>query len=248
VGARPEIDVPIGLHVKDPWIRAREQAVRRLLHDGVLRTADLVEAMLQVGPEAFMAEEDARAVLGERRYDERPEGELWPSLELRVIAIGLEALEPAPGDRVALLCERSGYLAAVLSPLVGEEGRVLVMRHDEPEDMPDDAWERLLAPGNVELREADPARPLRLEGTWDGVWISAAIPRVPTWVSDRVDESDGRVIAFVGPRFRPQDLVSVTRHGKELVERRVARLRIPVLAGAGGWLRAPVTGTARAAE
>src|SRR5690606_212872 len=66
LGAQPVLDVPIGLHVKDPWIRAREQAVRRLLHDGVLRTADLVEALLEVGPEAFMPEDDARAVLGER--------------------------------------------------------------------------------------------------------------------------------------------------------------------------------------
>jgi protein-L-isoaspartate O-methyltransferase len=206
--------------------------------------------------------------------DERPEGELPPSLELRVLAIGLEALEPAPGDRVAVLCERSGYLAAILSRLVGEEGRVLVMRHaapvgvrraaggdeDEtsagvddregflggPESASPAAPKALAALGNVEVRDADPARPLRLEGTFDAVWIGAAIPRVPAAVTERVSESDGRVIAFVGPRFRAQDLVSVTRHGKELVERRVARVRVPVLAGAGGWLRAPVV--ARAAE
>jgi radical SAM superfamily enzyme YgiQ (UPF0313 family)/protein-L-isoaspartate O-methyltransferase len=248
IGARPEIDVPIGLQVKDPWIRGREQAVRRLLHDGVLRTADLIEAILEVGPEAFMAEDDARAVLGERRFEERPEGELWPSLELRVIAIGLEALEPAPGDRVAVLCERSGYLAAVLSRLVGEQGQVLVMRHEELAEAPEGARERLAALGNVEVRIADLARPLRLEGVWDGVWIGAAIPRVPRELREQLNESDGRAIAFIGPRFRPQDLVSLTRHGEELVERRVARLRVPVLAGVGGWLRAPVVGSARAAE
>lgn len=247
-GATPVIDVPIGLHVKDPWIRAREQAVRRLLHDGVLRTADLIEAILQVGPEAFMAEGDARAVLGERRYDEPPEGELWPSLELRMIAIGLEALEPAPGDRVAVLCERSGYVAAVLSQLVGEEGHVLVMCHAAPAGAPEQAREQLVALGNVEVCQAQLAQPLRLEGVWDGVWIGAAIPRVPAGVTEHVNESDGRVIAFVGPRFRPQDLVSLTRHGTALVERRVARMKVPVLAGAGGWLRTPASGSARAAE
>lgn len=247
-GARTELDVPIGLQVKDPWIRAREQAVRRLLHDGVLRTADLVEAILEVGPEAFMREEDARAVLGERKMDERPEGELWPSLELRVLAIGLEALEPAPGDRVVLLGERSGYLAAVLSRLVGESGRVRVMRHEAVVGAPDGAWERLAELGNVEVEAAEVARPLRFEGVWDGVWISAAIPRVPAGLREQLSESDGRAIAFVGPRFRPQDLVSLTRHGSELVERRVARVKVPVLAGAGGWLRVPVVGSARAAE
>jgi anaerobic magnesium-protoporphyrin IX monomethyl ester cyclase len=248
IGARTEIDVPIGLHVKDPWIRAREQAVRRLLHDGVLRTADLVEAILEVGPEGFMGEEDARAVLGERRFDERPEGELWPSLELRVIAIGLEALEPAPGDRVVLACERTGYLAAVLSRLVREDGRVRVLRHEAVNGAPEGAWERLAALGNVEVREADVAHPLRLEEVWDGVWIGAAIPRVPGGLLEALNESDGRAIAFVGPRFRPQDLVALTRHDSELVERRVARVKVPVLAGAGGWLRAPAVGPARAAE
>jgi radical SAM superfamily enzyme YgiQ (UPF0313 family)/protein-L-isoaspartate O-methyltransferase len=247
-GATPVLDVPIGLQVKDPWVRAREQAVRRLLHDGVLRTADLVEALLQVGPEAFMAEEDARAVLGERRFDERPEGELWPSLEMRVIAIGLEALEPALRDRVAVLCERSGYLAAVLSRLVGEQGQVLLMRHEEPEGMPVEAGASLAALGNVEVRAADLGQPLRLEGVFDGVWIGAAIPRVPSRLVEHLHEGGGRAIAFIGPRFRPQDFVSLTRHGSELVERRVARLRVPVLAGAGGWLRSRPIGPAKAAE
>lgn len=247
-GPTPVLDVPIGLHVRDPWIRAREQAVRRLLHDGVLRTADLVEALLQVGPETMMAEQDARAVLGERRYDERAEGELWPSLELRVIAIGLEALEPAPGDRVAVLCERSGYVAAVLSQLVGESGRVLVMRHEAPEGAPPQAAASLAGLGNVELRAADLGQPLRLDGVFDGVWIGAAIPRAPAQLIEHLQEAGGRAIAFLGPRFRPQDLVSLTRHEHELVERRVARLRVPVLAGAGGWIPARPTGPARAAE
>lgn len=241
-GGAPEvasIDVPIGLQVKDPWIRAREQAVRRLLHDGVLRTADLVEAILAVGPEALMGEGDARAVLGERAAAERPEGELWPSLELRVLALGLEALEPAPGDRVAVLCERSGYVAAILSRLVGEDGRVVVMRHEAVVGAPAGAWEGLEALGNVEARPAELAAPLRLEGVFDGVWIGAAIPRVPAATTEHVREAGGRIIACVGPRFRPQDLVSLTRHDGELVERRVARVRAPVLRGAGGWLRAP---------
>lgn len=190
-----------------------------------------------------MREDDARAVLGERRFDERPEGEPWPALELRVIAIGLEALEPALRDRVAVLCERSGYLSAVLSRLVGEHGHVLAMRHEhEGEGV------GLAGLANVEVRAADPQQPLRLAGAFDGVWIGAAIPRVPAGLLEHLHDGGGRAIAFVGPRFRPQDLVSLTWHGDELTERRVARLRVPVLAGAGGWLRSPPVGPARAAE
>ncbi|MCA9708563.1 MAG: radical SAM protein, partial [Myxococcales bacterium] len=242
--ARAVLDVPIGLHVRDPWIRARELSVRRLLHDGVLRTADLVEALLAVGPEHFMDRDDAEAVLGQRAFDEQAEGEPWPSLPMRAVALGLEALEPALRDRVAVLCERSGYLAAVLAELVGEHGHVRVMQQDaEPHE-----GQGLRGLAHVEVLPADPARPLRLEGTFDGVWIGAALPRRPAWITSHLREHGGRAIAFVGPRFRPQDLVALTRHGDALVERPVARLKVPVLVGAGGWLVAPPPGPARAAQ
>ncbi|MCA9649698.1 MAG: radical SAM protein, partial [Myxococcales bacterium] len=197
-GHAPVLDVPIGLNIKDPWIRAREQAVRRLLHDGVLRTADLVEALLQVGPERFMGEDDARAVLGERVFEARPEGELWPALELRVIAIGLEALEPALRDEVVVLAERSGYLPAVLARLVGEHGRVRVQ---QLQARPGEGAE-LDALATVERHASDPARPLALEGVFDGVWIGAALPQRPPGLVAHLRPGGGRAIAFLGPRFR----------------------------------------------
>jgi protein-L-isoaspartate O-methyltransferase len=80
------------------------------------------------------------------------------------------------------------------------------------------------------------------------MWIGAALPRVPRGLVQHLVDPDGRAIAFVGPRFRPQDLVSLTRHGDELEERRVARVQVPVLAGPGGWVAAPrpVTAAPRA--
>ncbi len=238
------LDIPIGLHIKDPWIRSRENTVRRLLHDGVLRTADLVEALLQVGPEAYMSDDDARAVLGEQRYAPAEEGQLWASWPMRVLAFGLEALEPALRDHIAVLSERSGYLAGVLSVLVGERGRVLVMQQQtQPHE-----GDGLAELSNVEVRPADPNVPLRLEGTFDGVWIGAALPWRPTWLVSHLHDGGGRGIAVIGPRFRNQDLVSLTRHDDQLVERSVARVKVPVLVGAGGWLRAGPPGPARAAE
>ncbi|MCA9715167.1 MAG: hypothetical protein KC468_10845, partial [Myxococcales bacterium] len=125
---KPTVHVPIGLHVKDPWVRRREEAVRRLLEDGVLRTADLIEALLQVAPERYMAEDDAQALLLDRlpRLD-APEGALPPALGVRLLAMGLEALEPAIGDVVADMTAVTGYTAAVLAGLVSEGGRVLAV-------------------------------------------------------------------------------------------------------------------------
>ena len=233
------INVPIGLHVRDPWVRQREGAIRALLDDGVLRTADLVEALLQVAPEAFMAKEAAAMLLGGYHASTDVEGDLPVALSLRTYAMGLEALEPALGDRVVDATARSGYLPALLSRLVGARGEVLAIHPagGGPEDLP--RFSKSLEPyTNVMVARAESAG-LALEGTWDGAWIGAALPRVPHGVARHLVDPGGRLIAFVGPRFRPQDLVALTRHGERLEERRVARVAVPVLAGPGGWIAAP---------
>ncbi|MGH1343448.1 MAG: radical SAM protein [Nannocystales bacterium] len=236
-GTVTAVNFPIGLHLKDPWVRERESAVRRLLDEGVLRTADLVEALLQVSPQAHMSREAAAMLLGGEHACSEVEGELAISLSLRTTAMGLEALEPALGDRVVDVTARSGYLAALLSLLVGEQGEVLAIHPvggslDEAR-----AFAKGLEPcRNVLVTEAESAG-VMLEGTWDGAWIGAALPRVPQGVATHLTEPGGRLITFVGPRFRPQDLVALTRHGEGLEERRVAKVAVPVLAGPGGWIQ-----------
>jgi radical SAM superfamily enzyme YgiQ (UPF0313 family)/protein-L-isoaspartate O-methyltransferase len=228
---------PIGLHVRDEWIRRREGAVRRLLDDGVLRTDDLIEALLQVAPQRYMSEDDALSVLGDEIPSTDDEWTLPAALPLRHVAIGLEALEPALGDAVADVTARSGWVAAVLAQLVGEHGRVLAVH---PESEATEAFLRSLEPhANVEVIVTDPFELLDLEGTFHGVWIGAALPRPPTDLIEHLVEPDGRAITFVGPRFRPQDLVALTRRDGQLHERRVARLFAPPLCGRGGWFSRP---------
>ncbi len=234
----PVIGFPVGLHVRDPWVRQRESAVRQLLDDGVLRTADLVEAMLQVAPEAHMSKDAAALLLGGHHATTDAEGDVAVALSLRTYAMGLEALEPALGDRVVDATARSSYLSAVLSHLVGEGGEVLAIH---PAGGRTDEFSRfstsLAGFENVMIAQAETAG-VALEGTWDGAWIGAALPRVPHGVARHLVDPGGRLITFVGPRFRPQDLVALTRHGDALEERRVARVAVPVLAGPGGWIMA----------
>lgn len=230
------LQFPIGLHIKDPWIRDREWMVRSMLDSGVLRTADLIEALLQVGPQEHMSSESARLLLKGQHAASDVEGELATALSIRTYAMGLEAMEPALGDRVVDVTARSSYLAALLSHLVGDRGLVLAIHPGRGEF--DSFRKSLEAYENVEITRADVGG-IAIEGKWDGVWIGAALPRVPHGVREHLADPDGRLITFVGPRFRPQDLVALTRHGDRLEERRVARVKVPVLAGPGGWIAAP---------
>ena len=232
----PSLTFPLGLHVKDPWIRLREESVRRLLDDGVLRTVDLVEALLQTPPERYMDRQDAAAVLDDALVETDYEGQLPMALNLRLYAIGLEALEPALGDEVADLTARSGYLAAILSRLVGPRGRVLAVHPDDQD--PAFLQRTLRDHENVELAPADGAA-LHVGGSFDGIWVGAALPRIPEDLKLYLRQPEGRAITFVGPRFRRHDLIALTHRDDVLHERRVARTRVPVLAGPGGWIRRP---------
>jgi len=234
---RPAIEFPVGLHVKDPWIRLREEKVRQLLDEGVLRTADLIEALLDVAPERMMGEASARTMLDGRAVASEREGLPAPCLSLRTIAMGLEALEPALGDRVVDATARTGYVVAVLARLVGPNGRVVAVH---AEDDGDEAFASSLSGlGNVEVMWCEPGEWLELEGVFDGIWLGAAVPRVPERLREHLVDPGGRLVAFVGPRFRRQDALAVTRHGDALVERRFARVQVPVLGGPGGWVVLP---------
>lgn len=195
------LSVPLGLHVKDPAIRAREEAVRRLLENGTLRSDRVIEAFLSVGPHEYMPEVRAREML--RGKIELPEVEGAPGvLSVDAYAIGLEALNPGLGERVADLAPFNQYLGALLKILVGAEGVV-------------DSG---------------------ATGAYDALFLGAAIPLAPKVILEKL-RHQGRFVGFVGPRFRAQDMVCLTRHDDEWTERLLAKVRVPVLAGPNGWLK-----------
>ncbi len=197
-GSAPkEIHVPVGLMVRDEAARRREQMVRSLLDGGHLRTDRLVEALLVVDAKDHMTASSSGT----------------ETLSPATLAVVLEALEPALGDRVLYLGV-SGYVAALLKDMVREGGVV--------------EFER----------EKDLTSPRRAKGRYDRVLMLGALPRRPPWIAERLHVG-GRFVGFIGPRFRTQDL-SVITFGAEgqLVERAIARVQVPVLAGKHGWLAA----------
>ncbi|MBT9561258.1 MAG: hypothetical protein IV100_35015 [Myxococcales bacterium] len=68
--------IPIGLMVRGPAARRREEAVRRLRESGVLRTESLIDVLLTVAPEPVLGEADATAMLTEKTPTPATEGEI----------------------------------------------------------------------------------------------------------------------------------------------------------------------------
>ena len=234
----PTLEHPIGLNVKDEWIRLRESSVRSLLERGILRTNRLVEAFLSVDPGEFMADDEVRELLHNHHHDPEAEGEPPAWLGIDLYAIAFEALMPGLGDRAADLLAGRGYVAALLSKLVGDDGEVTVV-------CPDGWWSRrkvakALKPyQNVRVLSGRPTTCDGLEGQYDAIWFGGAFPRAPKTVRHHLREPTGRMVTFVGPRIRPQDLVCLTHRDDDLQERIITRARVPVVAGPNGWLSQP---------
>jgi protein-L-isoaspartate O-methyltransferase len=231
--ADPVIAVPIGLHVRDPWIRRREEAVRRLLEAGAMRTEVLIEALLQVAPEDHLPRPLAEAMLADR-LPEVQEGEVPPFVGFHAFALGLEALNPGAGEVVADLTAVHGYVAAVLSEAVGADGQVIAV-HPKGRISAFRLRSRLSTAVNVKVQVGQPLTP-RLKTRCDAIWLGGALPNWPSALTPLLYDG-GRAVTLLGPRFRHQDLVCLTRDGDALSERIIARSRAAVVAGPGGWVR-----------
>lgn len=238
---RPEVRVPLGMNLKDARVRDREAAVRRLLDAGLLRSEPLVEALLDVAPEPYVGDDVARAMFEDRVPAPELEGELPRALPWTALVTALEALEVDPGSVVADAASGSGYIAALLAHLVGPGGRVVSGRVDPgaASDLPN-VVVRPVTLGSVfpTLSSGDPV--------FERILLGFGLPRVPGVARDALTP-DGRLVAFVGPRFGRQDIVAVgaDRTASEL---RVGRARVPPLAGPHGWLAAPSAPQERASE
>jgi protein-L-isoaspartate O-methyltransferase len=224
--------------VRDERVRAREGAVRRLLEQGVLRTEALIEALLTVAPEPWLGAAEAAAMLSERPAPPGPEGAPAPWLPMRVLAMALEALEPGTGDRVGLLGDPRGYVAALAAALVGEAGEVRLVHPPLDKAATQALHQALAALPNAAAAPGDATVGQTLCGSFDRLWVPGALPRFPAPLRERLHDPGGRAVAFLGPRFRPQDLVCLVRSGAEVAERLIARLQVPVLAGRAGWIAA----------
>ncbi len=217
--------VPLGVNVRDPWARMREGAIRRLLDEGVLRTAALVDALLRVPHERFLPEDVARRLFAGEQVAPEAEGVLPWGLPVGLVAVGLEALAPREGDRCLEATARSGWVAALLAALVGADGEVVALCPEDADTVArqlGDFPEVHVVPRGLEA--AASSRP------FDAVWLGAAVPTRPALPL----RPGARMVGLVGPRFRDKSLV-VWVDG---AERALVRTPGPVLGGPFGWVPA----------
>ena len=182
-----------------PFDAHRAEMVRRDLARRGVRDQRVLEAMGSVPREAFVPSTQRRSAYADRAL---PLGFGQTVSQPYVVAVTLEALRLAAGDRVLEIGAGSGYAAAVASRLA--ESVVAVERIERLANGSRDRLESL-GYDNVTVVWADGAEGHPPDAPYDAVFVSAAAPAVPQALFEQLAPG-GRLVAPVGAASRDQQL------------------------------------------
>jgi len=172
--------------------------LKRLEKGGVPMTNAIKEAMMTIEVDYFTDFETADF------FDDRPitflkneNGAVKTISAPHMIVTLLYHLELQKGNEVILIGCKSGYIAALIALIVGEEGSVKVL--DPSQNVTQHAAARLTYWPTVEVRHIESLQisPIAFPGELNRVLVTGQIKELPEWVNTRISES-GFVIAPLG--------------------------------------------------
>ncbi|MCD6248655.1 MAG: protein-L-isoaspartate O-methyltransferase [Hadesarchaea archaeon] len=210
----------------------REELVNRLIGWGYLRTPRIIEAFRKVPRHEFVPEN-----LKDSAYLDQPlpigHGQTISAPSM--IAIMLEVLQLEPGQRVLEIGAGSGYNAALLAEIVGEEGEVYTI--ERLKELADFGRRNLEKTGYGEVKVilGDGTLGYEEKAPWDRILVTACAPKIPKPLIDQL-KIGGKIAIPVGRHYMIQTLVLAekTESGKIKTQRHGGCSFVP-LVGKYGW-------------
>jgi len=207
-------------------IPARRMVETQLRQRGI-RDVRVLEAMRLVPRHEFVPEELVGAA-----YDDRPLpiGERETISQPYMVAAMTQAAGVSPGDKALEIGGGSGYQAAILAHL----GAKVFAIEINPR-LAEEARERLKRLGftNVEVVAGDGSEGLPAHAPYDLIIVSAAAPCLSPLLLNQLADG-GRLLAPVGDLYH-QDLLLLSKQGKEITTHRLDPCQFVPLIGKGGW-------------
>lgn len=204
----------------------REKLVESLIKEGILKSEEVIRAMLSVPREEFvplryreLAYLDTPLSIGYGQTISAP----------HMVAIMTEALKPSRGDRVLEVGSGSGYQAAIIAEMVKPEGHVWTV--EIVPELAKFAEENLRRTGYLDyvtVIVGDGSRGYEYAAPYDRVIVTAAAPRIPEPLISQLREG-GRMVIPVGDSY-VQTLKIVEKKGGTLrIEDSVPCVFVPLL-------------------
>ena len=192
----------------------RKQLVAALQANGSIQSESVRNAFLAVQREKFFPENISQYSYEDSAF---PIGSGQTISQPSTIAIMLEMLSVQKGNKVLEVGAGSGYVAALLSELVGKKGAVFGI--ELVHALHQQAVKALVLLGceNVFLRCSDGTLGWKEEAPFDRIIISAACRQIPEPLIEQLREG-GKLVAPVGGRFS-QEMVLIEKEKGKGVEK-----------------------------
>ena len=210
----------------------RRRLVEVLVEEGALFDEYARRAMLRVPREEFVPEH-----LRHMAYIDEPlpigHGQTISAPSM--VAIMTSHLKARPGHKVLEIGTGSGYQAAVLAEIVGDEGHVYtVERIPELADMARRNLERTGYAKRVTVIVGDGSQGYREKAPYDRIIVTASSPDIPRPLIEQL-KPGGILVIPVGDRYMQRlYIVYKDKHGSLRIEKGVYCLFVPLI-GKYGW-------------
>lgn len=132
------------------------------------------------------------------------------------IALMLEMLKLKEGQKVLEVGSGSGYVLALLSEIVGENGKIFGV--ERIKELADKSRETLRDYKNIKISNLDGSRGLKEHAFYDRILISAACPTIPKAILSQLKFDKGRLVAPVGD-YDTQSLLAIQRDKDNYLEK-----------------------------
>ncbi len=198
------------------YTEIRKHLVFKLVKEGRIRSAAIIEAMETVPRELFVLPHDKR-----HAYVDTPLsiGHNQTISAPHMVGIMIEELDLAPGQRVLEVGAGSGYHAAVVAHVVGQKARGHVFTLEIKEGLIEFAKNNIIQAGygdKVTIILGDGSLGYPDEAPYDRIFVTCASPDFPPPLIDQLAEN-GKLLIPVGSTFY-SDLTLVTKIGNRLTK------------------------------
>jgi len=202
----------------------RERLVTNLCREGYIKTERVKQAFLLVSREAFIPDSlksyayvDTPLDIGQGQTISAP----------HMVAIMCESLDIKDNQKILEVGTGSGYHAAIVAKLVGQNGHVYTIERFE--SLAKKATENLKQIGitNVIVEVGDGSCGLPVYQPYDRVYVTCAAPKIPQPLIDQLQDS-GKLLVPIGDKYCELILLEKEK-GKSVVHRLGGCVFVPLI-------------------
>jgi len=206
--------------------KARNQMVQTTIEERGISDPNVLSAMRSVPRHYFVPENLLPVAYADRPL---PIGEGQTISQPYVVALMTEILQPAKDHRILEIGTGSGYQAAILAHITRQVYTIEIKQklYNKASNKL-----KLLGYNTIETRRADGYFGWPEKAPFDAIMITAAIDHIPPPLLNQLKDG-GRLTLPLGNPFSYQNLVLVTKQGKDLIVKQIT-----------GVLFVPMTGYA----